>query len=95
MALPVWFRPQARRDLRDLPRHVQVRIIEHLERLAADPTAPGPQRLRGPWRRFSKLRVGDYRVILRIEKDRLHVAALGHRSSIYEKLDRSTPEFEQ
>lgn len=95
MAVPITFRPQARRDLLDLPQQIQVRIIQQLEKLAADPAAAGLQRLKGPWRSFSKLRGGDYRVILRLENDRLQVATLGHRSSVSDRLGRLDPEREQ
>lgn len=87
----IWFRPRALRELHGLPKVVQTRIIKRLEALAADPSAVRLERLKGPWRSFSKLRIGDYRVVLRVETDRLHVASLGHRSDVYEDLARIDP----
>ncbi len=88
MTWKVEFLAQASRDVEKLDRQVARRITRFLfERVARldDPRSIG-QALRGP--RFGELwkyRVGDYRVICRIEDDRLLVLVLrlGHRREIY------------
>ena len=87
----VWaveFDDRARRELRKLPPDAQQSILRYLrERVAgsADPRAFGKalrMNLAGLWR----YRVGDYRLICRIEEDRLVVLVLkvGHRREVYE-----------
>ena len=88
MTWKVEFLPQAARDLEKLDRQVGRRIARFLfERVAKleDPRSIG-QALHGP--RFGeawKYRVGDYRLICKIEDDRLLVLVLriGHRREVY------------
>jgi mRNA interferase RelE/StbE len=90
-AKPVWaveFDDRARRELRKLDVKVQKDILRYLrERIAgsADPRQFGkPLRmnLAGLWR----YRIGDYRLICRIEEHRLVVLVLkvGHKREVYE-----------
>jgi len=87
----VWtveFDDRARRELRKLDPKIQKTILRYLrERIAVveDPKHIGkPLRLHlaGLWR----YRVGDYRLICRIEENRLVVLVLkiGHRREVYE-----------
>jgi len=89
----VWqieFDSSASKDVQKLDRQVARRITTFLrERVAPlpDPRALG-QALRGErFGEFWKYRVGDYRVITRIEDQRLVilVVRVGHRSRIYDK----------
>lgn len=85
----VEFDDRARRELRKLGPETQQQILRYLrERIAGakDPRQFGkPLRhsLAGLWR----YRVGDYRLICRLEDDRLIVLILqvGHRREIYEE----------
>ena len=73
------------KKLQKLDGQVQRRIIEKLEEAAEDPFAFS-KRLAGV--NLYSIRVGDYRVIVSIEKGRMvvFVVDLGHRSRVYEKL---------
>lgn len=79
------FRPSASRDLKNLPRDVQERILEFLRtRVPRDPRGRGDAlqgKLKGLWR----YRVGDHRIICRIEDERITVVVIGigHRREIY------------
>jgi mRNA interferase RelE/StbE len=90
-AKPVWaveFDDRARRELRKLDSGVQQEILRYLrERIAGSPDPrqfgkPLRMNLAGLWR----YRVGDYRLICRIEEHRLVVLVLkvGHRREVYE-----------
>lgn len=90
-AKPVWaveFDDRARRELRKLDVKAQKDILRYLrERIAgsADPRQFGKllrMNLAGLWR----YRIGDYRLICRIEEHRLVVLVLkvGHRREVYE-----------
>ena len=84
----VEFDDRARRELRKLSAEAQQKILRYLrERIAAtdDPRRFGKplrKELAGLWR----YRVEDYRLICRLEDDRLIVLVLkvGHRREIYE-----------
>jgi mRNA interferase RelE/StbE len=85
----VEFDDRARRELRKLSQENQQTILRYLrERIAGsdDPRQFGkPLRLNlaGLWR----YRVGDYRLICRLEEQRLVVLVLkvGHRKEVYEE----------
>ena len=90
-AEPVWiveFDDRARRELRKLSQETQLTILSYLrERVAGSPDPrqfgkPLRMNLAGLWR----YRVGDYRLICRIEENRLVVLVLkvGHRRDVYE-----------
>lgn len=74
----------AAKQLKKLPKYIQERIIIALERLRIRPESCDIKKLVGmPGYRF---RVGDYRVIFDLEKDKLliFVLELGHRRNIYD-----------
>lgn len=78
------FTASALRELRALDRPVQRRVAAKIEGLRDDPFPPGVQKFQGEadhWR----IRVGDYRVIYRIEKRRVVVVIvrIGHRREVY------------
>lgn len=88
---PVWtveFDDRARRELRRLDPKVQKDIFRYLrERIAGSPDPrqfgkPLRMNLAGLWR----YRVGDYRLICRIEDNRLVVLVIkvAHRREVYE-----------
>ena len=46
--------------------------------------------LRRSLKGYRKLRVSDYRVVFRIQRNKVHILAIMHRSVIYEKISRRT-----
>ncbi len=78
------FRPEARDDLRKIPRDVALRILAKLTELEADPFGFSTTALVSqPERR--RLRVGDYRIIYTVDNGELiiWVVQVGHRSTVY------------
>jgi mRNA interferase RelE/StbE len=77
----VELRPRAEKDLRNLRRQEQERIIDKLRLLAED--------LRGDIKRLVqfqpsyRLRVGDYRVFFEIESSKIVVYPILHRREAY------------
>ncbi|MEQ8402779.1 MAG: type II toxin-antitoxin system RelE/ParE family toxin [Roseitalea porphyridii] len=80
---PIVYLPGAEKTLRRLPRNVAMRIIRKVEAYATDPAslANNVKTLKG--RDGIRLRVGDWRVIMR-DGVVLEVLAVGPRGSIYE-----------
>lgn len=90
MAWHVEFAPEARKDLAKLDRAVAQRLLRFLDervRPATNPRSIGEalrgERLGAYW----KYRVGDYRLICRIDDQRIvvTVVAAGHRRNVYRK----------
>ena len=85
---------RARRELRRLDGSVQRQILRYLrERIATDQDPrreaspePSSRALTGDLLGLWRYRVGDYRLICKIEADRLVVLvlAVGHRREVYE-----------
>ena len=76
--------PSAARELAKLDRAIQRRVARRLGQLAEDPRGGGAIKLRGDvdiWR----ARVGDHRILYRIEDDRLVVLIfrIAHRREAY------------
>ncbi|MER7769709.1 type II toxin-antitoxin system RelE/ParE family toxin [Kitasatospora sp. NPDC096140] len=78
------FRPEARDELRKIPRDTALRILAKLTELESDPFGFNTTALVSqPDRR--RLRVGDYRIIYTIDNGQLvvWVVHIGHRSTVH------------
>ncbi len=76
--------PSAARELANLERAIQRRVARRIGQLAEDPRGGGAMKLRGAddiWR----ARVGDYRILYRIQDDRpaVLVIRIAHRREVY------------
>ncbi len=75
-------------DIPSLPKIGKGRIQKAiLEKLTTHPEVFGKP-LRRSLRSYRKLRVGDYRVIFRIEENTIKIFAIGHRSTIYKDYEK-------
>ncbi len=85
-AYRVEFLPSAARDLASLPRTIQRRLGHRLDALTKDPRPEGVKALKET-ERLLRLRVGDYRIIYRVDDHRrsVHVVKIGHRREVYRK----------
>ena len=87
LAWTIEFEERAKRDLSKLDKSIQREIVRYLETRIAnshDPRSFGhalSHNLSGLWR----YRVRDYRIVCKLEQDRLIVlvVAIGHRSQVY------------
>ncbi len=79
------FRPEARDELRELPRQAALSIFAKLTALEQNPLGCATTALVGA-PELRRLRVGDYRVIYTLDNGELviWVIHLGHRSRIYD-----------
>jgi mRNA interferase RelE/StbE len=78
------FTTSALRELRSLDPQIQRRIAARTTALCDDPFPPGIKKLQGPPDHF-RLRVGDYRVIYRVDGRRVVVVIvrIEHRREVY------------
>ena len=79
------FSEKAEKQLKKLEKDIQSRIISVLERIRIRPESY-IERLVGE--QVYKLRVGDYRVIMDLDKNRLIILILkvGHRKNVYDNI---------
>ncbi|MDB4324716.1 type II toxin-antitoxin system RelE/ParE family toxin [bacterium] len=77
----------AEKQLRKLPRDDQIRVLQAIRSLAAEPTPPGSRKIRGHDDVF-RIRVGTYRVLYCIQGRRLLIIILkiGNRRDVYRSL---------
>ena len=77
----------ARKQLRKFDRLTQARILDFMDERVATRTDPRSlgKALSGPLQGLWRYRVGDYRVICRIEDSKVVIVALtiGHRREVY------------
>jgi mRNA interferase RelE/StbE len=83
-AYEIRFRRSALRELGDLRQPLGRRVTRAIQALAHDPRPPGVTLLSGP-ERIWRIRVGDYRVVYRLDDDRRVVTVLRvrHRKDAY------------
>ena len=85
MAFTVKYHPDVKNI--DLPR-VNVKMREHIRRAIESRLMTAPQKyglpLRKSLRGYWKLRVGDYRVVFKVEGEVIYVLGIRHRKNIYE-----------
>lgn len=86
MTWQIFYHLEIENDISGLPKNIKTRIQKAIEkRLLADPGRYGiPLRrsLQGYW----KLRVGDYRLIFKLDKNNIIVLKIGHRKEVYQKV---------
>jgi len=84
MRYTVEFTASALREFKTLDRAVQHRIAPRIDELAKNPIPPGAKKLRGEPSHY-RIRVGDYRIIYRIEGSRVAIVVvkIGHRREVY------------
>lgn len=81
---------KAVKDLKAIRDDMQDQILEHVSALAENPRPQGAKQLRVLGRTLHRIRVGDYRVIYRIEDRELvvEVVMVWHRKDVYKRLRR-------
>ena len=83
----VYFEESARRDFHKLDRSIQIRITEKLDWFSNNFEQIHPLWFSNDLVSFSKLRVGDYRIVYEIDllNYKLKVAIIEHRSKVYKR----------
>jgi mRNA interferase RelE/StbE len=86
MSFEVILTPEAQADLKSLSRSWQTRILDKLAWMGENAALIRHQALKGSlWAECFKYRVGDYRIIYRLDmsRPRLIVLKVGHRREVY------------
>ena len=74
---------RASQELEKLERSISSRIYKKVNELKEGFHSKDIKRLRGS--DYFRLRIGDYRIIFSLEKDKLIIWKIGHRKKIYKK----------
>jgi len=77
----VKFTPRFLKEIKDLDRTVQVRILREINILKTNPYVGKP--LRGEWKGVFSLRIGDYRILYQIKRNEVFLLVVGHRKRVY------------
>jgi len=87
LAFGVFLHPKAAKELAKIEESVRLRIVERLRELRDSPERVG-KRLK--FSDFWSLRVGDYRAIYEIDRDKNKVIVLfvGHRRKVYDDFSK-------
>jgi len=79
----IQYHHEIRKDISKLPTNIKERIRKAIEnRLIIDPASYSSP-LRKDLTGLRKMRIGDYRVILEIDKDIIVILKIGHRKEVY------------
>ena len=86
MAYQVIYHPEIKKDLDGIPQNIKETIRRAIEeRLVNDPEAIS-QPLRRSLKGYRKLRVGDYRIIHKIQGNSIIILKIGNRKDVYKKI---------
>ena len=87
MSYKVLLHPKAAKELQKAEKHIRTRILKNAKQLCENPDKVGKALKQSD---FWSLRVGDYRVIYEIDKNKNQVVILfvGHRSKVYDDLSK-------
>ena len=87
MAYSIIIKPAANKALLKLPKTIQTRILNSLQRLIDNPRPSGSLKLQSSFELY-RIRVGDYRIIYAIDEQQIQIliATVGHRKDIYDSL---------
>ena len=80
-----WTR-DALKDLEKIDRIVVMRILEKIRWFESNFASVVPEPLHRNLRGLYKLRVGDYRVVYKIEANEVWVLGIRHRKTVYEDI---------
>ena len=88
--MPKWsldFTPEAETDLKKLDKKLRRRIIDKLDWLQANFNDIIPSTLGGIWQGYFKVRVGDWRVLYKIDwnKNLINIYLIDRRDKIYKR----------
>lgn len=79
-----------REDIRKLPSAAKIKIRKAIEtRLAENPISVGKP-LRQSLKGHRKFRVGNWRIIYRIDKNDIIILKIGHKKEVYQSANRRT-----
>jgi mRNA interferase RelE/StbE len=85
MTYRLLYHPLVAEDVEGLLENIKDRIRTATEsRLLPDPVRAG-RPLRQSLAGHRKMRVGDFRVIYRVQGDKIHILKIGHRKDVYAK----------
>ena len=86
MEYKVLYHPDTAKDVTGIPQNIKT-TIEHAikERLLKDPSAAS-QPLKRDLKGYRKMRVGDYRVIHKIQGNLIIILKIGHRKEVYDSV---------
>jgi len=75
------FTKTSEKQLKKIPKKVQLTILKKIEALADNPSPEGVKALKGKLASYCRVRCGDYRIIYSIENNRFVVliVKIGHR----------------
>ena len=86
MSYEIIFKRKARKSVVRFPENLYERVTRAIDDLAEDPRLRGAVKMRGTGEREEwRLRVGDYRIVYRVDDEAREVIilAVGHRGSVY------------
>jgi mRNA interferase RelE/StbE len=87
LAYRIEFAPKAERDFKALDGSIRRRMARRIQSLADNPYPQGIKKLEGEDELY-RLRVGDYRVLYQVQRQRvvILVVGIGHRRDIYRRI---------
>jgi len=87
MTYQIIFKSSVKKDIKNLPESVLLRIREAIETLAHEPFPHGFQKIRG-YEGYYRIRLGNYRLVYAVDEivEIICIIRIGHRRDVYLKM---------
>jgi len=85
MSRTILLEKQSLKFLKNLDKDTSRRIIEKLEMLEEDPIPPNARKLLSVKDNAYRIRVGDYRILYRLDANNIIVFSINKRSIVYKR----------
>ncbi|MCD6547323.1 MAG: type II toxin-antitoxin system RelE/ParE family toxin [Nanoarchaeota archaeon] len=82
--MKILFHPKAAKFLKKVDKEIKERILKKIKRLKENKNLGKHLR----YSNFRSLRIGDYRAIYEIEKNKIITLFIGHRKNVYEDFSK-------
>jgi mRNA interferase RelE/StbE len=83
------YHPQVKtKDLQKINADIKLSIKSAIEKRLLTEPEKFSEPLRKTLKGYRKLRVGDYRVVLRIDKTTIYILGICHRKDVYERIQK-------
>ena len=84
MKFEIFFYNEVHNDLKEIPKKFLEKIKDAIDvKLKEKPEYYGIP-LRGSLKPYRKLRIGDYRIVFRIDNEKIYILAALHRKKVYD-----------
>ena len=83
MEFEIFFHNDVHNDLKEIPKEYLIKIKEAINNKVKEKPEFYGIPLRGSLKPYRKFRIGDYRIVFKVEDNKIYILAILHRKKVY------------